>query len=231
MKTLNLILITVFTLLIVSCSNQYQDFIDKLKLDRSKNDLGVDLKYKVIKFDMLDTLYNHEHADSLQLILTSNIENIKQLDMSKNVFIKFKDQELDLRDDKNYYKNVVYIESNSSEWLTEIREILKKTDTLLAGFDNADILDKFELYSWYNRRYWQYNMNSDYEKKFDDLYKSAIKLQDLAREISTLKANPMNIIHYKAEVNFEQVNPLLGGAKQNLTEIVYFDENKNLIKE
>jgi len=231
MKTQKFILLAVITLLIVSCSNQYQDFIDILKLDKSKNELGVDLKYKVLNFEMLDTLYNYELADSLQQILTDSIEEIKQLDMNKNVFVKFKNQEQELRGDKNYYKDVVYNNSYNSEWLTELRKILEKTDSLLSDFDNADIIDKFELYSWYNRRYFQFYENSEFEGKFDDYYKTALKLKNIEKEISSLKANPMKIIHYKAKVNFEQINPLLGGVKQNLTEIKYFDENKNLIKE
>jgi len=229
MKTRKIILFAFLTLFAISCKNSNQEFIDKLKEQAANNELGVDLKYKVINFELIDTLYNQDRADSLLVILNNNIEGIKNLDLSKDVFLKFKDQELNLRSDKNYYKNIVFNDDYSSEWLTELRNILSRTDSVLLDFDNANVLVKFELYSWFNRRYWQFNQNLKYEKTYNDYYESAVKLNELEKEISTLMKNPKKIIHFKAKVNFEQVNPLLGGAKQNLTVNKYFDENKDLI--
>lgn len=223
------LLLFALVLIVSSCSNPNEEFINKLKQEKIDNALGIDLKYKVVKFEMLDTLFNQEVADSLKIFLTDNLKSIKQIDLNKNEFIKYRNQEQNLRDDENYYDDVVFNDNNDSKWLRELKAILIRTDKLLSDFENINILEKFELYSWYNRRYWQFNMNSQYEESFNVLYEKALNLKELEKEISELQKDPIKIVHYKTRVNYTQVNPLLGGAKQNLTEIKYFDGNKNLL--
>jgi len=230
MKITNVLLVFSLIILTISCSNPNKEFIDKLKEQKANNELGLDLKYKVIKLEVLDTLYNQELADSLQLTLNNNLNDFKQLDMNKEDFIKFKNQELVFRDDKNYYKNVVFNDEYSSEWLRELKVILERTDKLLSNYDSTNILDKAELYTWYSRRYWDFNENTKYKNSFNNYYEEIIELKGLEKEISTLKEAPNKIVHYKTKVNFEQVNPLLNNAKQNLTEVKLFDESKNLIE-
>ncbi len=204
---------------------------EPLEEEALNNELGIDLKFKVNDFVMLDTLYNYQLADSLKLILTESIERINQIGFQKNDFIKFREQELTLRNDRNYYTDFVENHSIDSEWLREIRKIFERTDLVIANYEDANIIELFELYSWYQHRYWSFYDDKANVEKYKYYIEAAKEYKNMEEVINKYMEKPNEIVYFKAKVSFEQINPLLGGAKQKLTKITYFDKNKNLMND
>src|SRR5690606_33585772 len=107
-----------------------------------------------------------EIIDTLVIQLREIEDVLSTVDISKAKFEEYRWQENKLRLEEDYYKSVVENKELVSEWLTELREITKRTDLLLTDYDNTPHSEKLYLGCWYNKRIQHFNQNYKGEDVF-----------------------------------------------------------------
>ncbi|MCL7754998.1 hypothetical protein [Polaribacter sp. Z022] len=257
MKNYKPILLILFSLFI-SCSDKNQEHLEKVKQRVKEDALGVDMKYKNIEFQWIDTLFVKEKLTSLKKINNTEIQSILDTEyfvkdnfktgklftkeyLTKERIIELRNWETKVAhsDNSGYYKKQGYKDyldfafknRNASKSISELCNQIEKTDKLLEKYnkiENGD-LELIENSLWYYKRIDDFESNNKPEKLWSNLYSKLETIKSNQILIDSLsKLNPDQIIQYKSLNKFTINNPILNGAEQELKEYFIFDKDFNI---
>lgn len=201
--------------------------LEKYVVDRSN---GIDMKYKLISYNYIDTLTVKNMIDSISAELP-----IMKSDPDLADFKKKRNQEfVEFRTDPNYEEQIMRGRlKDASDWCTEIRIITEKADSLISNWDKVDkySYDYNYLYWWYQKRASEYNMyDYDLAEQINTAFNIVKESKEKFEQLSSLKGKPKNeIFSYVVTHTYSIFNPLIE-KKITQTDNVYLDENMNLIK-
>ncbi|WP_299064286.1 hypothetical protein [uncultured Polaribacter sp.] len=239
---------------LIGCSNPNQEYLEKIKNQVKEDALGVEMNYKNISFQWVDTLFVKEklnllktnYKESLNTIL--DIEYFAQDNFKKGKLFSLKyltkDRLEELRnweknergipfnkEFKDYYE-FAFANRNASKWTTELCNQIEKTDNLLTRFESLKE-GNLELISntlWYYKRMDDFNSNNSPNAIWERVNNKLIELKKLEKEIDTLsKLNPENVLSYKSLNHYKINNPILNNAEQELKKYFLFDSKFNII--
>lgn len=189
---------------------------------------GVDVKYKLISYNIIDTLTIGEAIDSfslnLPIIEKENIEDFKKL----------RNQEFQDFRDPGYEEDVMHGKlKDASEWCTEIREITEKSDSIISVWDKVTkySYDYNYLHWWYLRRaaeYYEYDyeLRSNINQAFDLVVQSKKQFEDINKLLSF---NPQDKYGYIVIHKYSIHNPFVNNRIEIVNK-VYLDNDMNYIK-
>tara|TARA_B100000795_G_C22660340_1_gene383839 strand:+ start:85 stop:834 length:750 start_codon:yes stop_codon:yes gene_type:complete len=231
---------------IISCSSN-AEFTDKIKQKVEKDAMGIDLNYKNITFQWLDTLtvqkqlakgisqYNEGIAPVLN---ASSI--FSENNLTKDKLIELRNWENEIREKPfrfmgKKYKNYVefaFANRSASSFISELCDQIEKTDKLLTDWSNLG-KGNLELITnaiWYYERKDTYN-NSTPKSTWGQLTTLIKVLEEIQIENNRLsKMDANEVIEYKALNNYKINNPLLNGAEVDVKKYFIFDNQLNIIR-
>ena len=182
------------TILIVACSSDInQVHIDKIKQKVKKDAMGIDLNYKNVTFEWIDTLtvkkqlsfLNTSYDEGINSILKSSF--FSQDVLTKEKLITLRNWENGMRDtpfkyDGKKYKNYEGFALNNrdlSPFITDLCNQIEISDKLLENWSNLEEgnLKLIKNTNWYYKRKANYNGTSI------DFYNSINNLVELLEEL------------------------------------------------
>jgi len=234
------------TILIVACSSDInQVHIDKIKQKVKKDAMGIDLNYKNVTFDWIDTLtvkkqisfLNTSYDEGINSILKSSF--FSQDVLTKEKLITLRNWENGMRDtpfkyDGKKYKNYEGFALNNrdlSPFITDLCNQIEISDKLLENWSNLEEgnLKLIKNANWYYKRKANYNGTSI------DFYNSINNLVELLEELKIKivpisETNPNDIIESKALNNYTINNPIMNGIEVDINKYFIFDKDYNIIR-
>jgi len=234
------------TILIVACSSDInQVHIDKIKQKVKKDAMGIDLNYKNVTFDWIDTLtvkkqisfLNTSYDEGINSILKSSF--FSQDVLTKEKLITLRNWENGMRDtpfkyDGKKYKNYEGFALNNrdlSPFITDLCNQIEISDKLLENWSNLEEgnLKLIKNANWYYKRKANYNGTSI------DFYNSINNLVELLEELKIKivpisEMNPNDIIESKALNNYTINNPIMNGIEVDINKYFIFDKDYNIIR-
>lgn len=223
------LLLSLILIIMVSCGTD--NFKEQLKQNVTTKANGMEVKYRLDSYQIIDSIYNIDMIDSL-------LKSLPVLDKEPilDEFIDERNKEFKTYRylDPNYEAEVMTGKlKDASPWCTEIREITECADSIIKNWNNID------KYSYdYNRLYWWYLKRADSYFKFDytlsaqiaDMYNTVINSKDKFILLDSLKKLPSNELHeIKILHSYSIYNPLLQ-QRINLNEMAFFDKNGKLLR-
>lgn len=212
-------------LFLCGCSeSQIEQSLKKYVIDHAN---GVDVKYRLISYEFIDTVTVKDMIDSLSSVLPI-MESEPQLDD----FIKKRNQEFeDFRKGENYEEKIMSGElKDASEWCTEIRIITEKADSLIENWDKVTkySYDYNYLYWWYMKRaaefyQFEYDLSSDINSSFHSVEKG----KDKFKELNSILNSPKDSVCGYTVLHKYSINNPITSSKTNISNKVYFDSNMN----
>tara|TARA_B100001059_G_C17754157_1_gene538946 strand:- start:277 stop:1023 length:747 start_codon:yes stop_codon:yes gene_type:complete len=233
-------------LTILACgSDSNQVYIDKVKQQVNKDAMGVEMKYKNVSFEWVDTLTvkkqlaltNTQYDEGISAILSSFYFSEETL--TKKELTKLKNWENGIRDTpfkfggKKYknFEEFALANRDASSFIAEYSNQIDISNELIKNWDNLGKgnLELIKNANWYYQRKANYNGTS--ESVFNSITKLVESLEELQVEIATLSdLNQNDIIEIKALNNYKINNPLLGGAEVDVTKYFIFDKDYNIVR-
>jgi hypothetical protein len=234
------------TILIVACSSDInQVHIDKIKQKVKKDAMGIDLNYKNVTFEWIDTLtvkkqisfLNTSYDEGINSILKSSF--FSQDVLTKEKLITLRNWENGMRDtpfkyDGKKYKNYEGFALNNrdlSPFITDLCNQIEISDKLLENWSNLEEgnLKLIKNANWYYKRKANYNGTSI------DFYNSINNLVELLEELKIKivpisEMNPNDIIESKALNNYTINNPIMNGIEVDINKYFIFDKDYNVIR-
>jgi|TARA_B110000259_G_scaffold183702_1_gene229412 hypothetical protein len=234
------------TILIVACSSDInQVHIDKIKQKVKKDAMGIDLNYKNVTFEWIDTLtvkkqisfLNTSYDEGINSILKSSF--FSQDVLTKEKLITLRNWENGMRDtpfkyDGKKYKNYEGFALNNrdlSPFITDLCNQIEISDKLLENWSNLEEgnLKLIKNANWYYKRKANYNGTSI------DFYNSINNLVELLEELKIKivpisEMNPNDIIESKALNNYTINNPIMNGIEVDINKYFIFDKDYNIIR-
>ena len=234
------------TILIVACSSDInQVHIDKIKQKVKKDAMGIDLNYKNVTFEWIDTLtvkkqisfLNTSYDEGINSILKSSF--FSQDVLTKENLITLRNWENGMRDtpfkyDGKKYKNYEGFALNNrdlSPFITDLCNQIEISDKLLENWSNLEEgnLKLIKNANWYYKRKANYNGTSI------DFYNSINNLVELLEELKIKivpisEMNPNDIIESKALNNYTINNPIMNGIEVDINKYFIFDKDYNIIR-
>lgn len=230
----------------ISCSSN-GEYIDKIKLKVKNDAMGVEMNYKSISFQWIDTLtvkkqlaegiaqYEEEVKPLLDYSLFS--EEV----LTKEKLVELRNWENKQRGtpfksfDGTKYKNYeefAFANRDLSSFISDLCNQIEKTDKILTEWDN---LGKGNLELIRNAIWYYERQDGYYNTSPKTIWKSAItlideleKLQVENDRLSEMDAN--EVMEYKALNNYTINNPLLNGAEVDVKRYFIFDKELNIIR-
>lgn len=195
-----------FLFFIVSCSSN--DFSTKLKkTEKYKN---TDIQIAVV-----DTFYNHELLDTITYWLNYHKDILSKLELNEKLFSSLYKQEKEFRKNVNYIA-FIYNHYNDTLFVRDYRSILSRTNFIIENFNSVDVVDKYEVYCWYEYRN---NLIRDLNGiKYVNNKKFCYKMKRLERKKNILIEKPNDVVYYKVIVK-----------SNNGIDEVFFDSDKKII--
>ena len=227
------LLLLIFTL--VSC-NPNKEFIEKISSRLSDDALGVDLHYKSLEFEFIDTLYigelQTEAQDDLSAIKhdLGSVPTLSEVSLTLDLLKKLRNQELELRGNNSYY-DFLFSDDCYSDWCETLRNQINQTDKLIEEFPTmTDELPYWNNIVWYHIRREQFYGNSDKVEFWNSVQDAIDEATLLQTKVDSLAAFPENtVVNYTAHNRYEIVNPLLNNVKQTLDEYFIFSKDMELV--
>ena len=229
----------------ISCSSN-GEYIDKIKLKVKNDAMGVEMNYKSISFQWIDTLtVKKQLAEGI----AQYEEEVKPLldysPFSEEVLTKEKLVELRNWENKqrgtpfNFsgtkyknYEEFAFANRDLSSFISDLCDQIEKTDKILTEWDN---LGKGNLELIRNAIWYYERQDGYYNTSPKTIWKSAItlideleKLQVENDRLSEMDAN--EVMEYKALNNYTINNPLLNGAEVDVKRYFIFDKELNIIR-
>lgn len=218
-----------------SCTDRNNPLIEQIKEKVYADADGADLNYKSLEFLILDTLYISELTEIAFADYNDAISNFEMTDdfsnnkLTKEYLTQLRNQELILRDDPNYYNDVLSGKCKT-DWCKELRNQIIETDSLIAMEDHFN--NKLKLYKnvvWYYIRSARFNNNTeklDYRySKMNDNLKYLIQQQFRRDSLKSLDQN--KIVYIRTQNKFMVANPVQN-SMDTLEQYFYFDSNLNV---
>ena len=182
--------------------------LEKYVVDRAN---GIDMKYKLISYDYVDTLTVKNMIDSISAELPIMKSNPDLADFKKKRNQEF----VEFRTDPNYEEQIM------------------KADSLINNWNKVDrySYDYNYLYWWYQKRSADFNM---YDYDLAGQINTAFNIVKESKEkfdlLSSLLDKPKDDVYfYVVSHTYSIVNPLIK-KKITQTDNVYFDANYNYVK-
>lgn len=234
------------TILIVACSdNVNQVHIDKVKQKVKKDAMGMDLNYKNVTFQWIDTLTVKKQ---LSILKTSYDEGINTLlnspsfskdELTKEKLITLRNWENGIRktpfrfDAKKYknYEEFALANRNLSPFITDLCNQIEISDKLIENWSNLreGNLELIKNVNWYYKRKANYNGTSkDFYNSVNTLVESLEELQIKIVPLSEMKPN--DVIESKALNNYTINNPIMNGVEVDVNKYFIFDKDYNIIR-
>ena len=241
MKNILFLLVIVTT---ISCSSN-GEFTEKIKQKVKTDALGIEMNYKSISFQWIDTLTVNKQlnkglaAYKESLIPLLNYSYFSDEVLNKEKLIELRNWENEQRDTpfvfsgKKYknYEEFAFANRNLSSFISDLCNQIEKTDEILNEWDNLEEgnLDLIKNAIWYYERQDKYYGNSK------PIWKSAItligELEKLQAENDILsKMDANEVMEYKALNNYKINNPILNGAEVEVSKYFIFDKELNIIR-
>lgn len=248
------LLILVLFALFTSCSNPDKIYIDKIEDHVREGALGMDMNYKSISFEWVDTLFVKDEISELEDVVSKGMDlllnfeyfvkdnfepgNIFSLSyITKDRLIELRNWEKNNRgipfnEDYNDYYEFAFANRTASGWISELCDQIEKTDSLLNVYDkieNGDI-SLLKNVLWYYERIDNYESNNIPDRIWSTIAQHIDNLSKGQAELERLQSqNPQSVVHYKALNKYTINNPLFGGAEVQLARHFYFDKDFNII--
>jgi hypothetical protein len=244
-------LLSLSFIILSSCSNQNDSYIDAIKENVKRNASGVELNYQSIEFKWIDTLTVGERTNQIEGIkkgfnndflaieaIVSDFDYGKLFSLeylTKEKLIELREWERIKRKEFNpkqdYYQ---FAEDNKdkSEWLQKLLIQLKQTDSLITNYDQISegnstlIKNALNYYKRIDQYYGDENNSklwSQVELRLDSIQKMDVEIQRLTA------LEDSDIIHLKAFNKYSIINPLLNNAKVEIQKYYFFDKKGLLI--
>ena len=224
---------------LISCS-EANPYLDKIKAKVKEDAMGVELNYKNISFQWVDTLTVEKQTTKLSAQFDNGINTILDFyyyseDMlTKKKLIKLRGFENRVRNKPKGYKNYeefAFANRETSSFISSLCDQFEETDRLLGDWN---ILERGNL-SLIKNATWYYEREDQYEGRslFDwSLITNMVEeLEKLQSEKDVLsKKDPNEVIEYKALNVYNINNPMLNSAKQELEKHFIFDKDLNIIR-
>jgi hypothetical protein len=243
------VLILLMIGIIVSCSNDAK-YIEIVKQKVKDDALGIDMNYKNISFQWMDTLTVGRklktgldlYDEMLNKLLSSSYFSNESLNKEKLIELRNWENERRSKDrgsesfsfdGKKYenYEEFAFANRNASQFISDFCDQIEKTDKILMEWDNLEMpnLDLFKNVVWYyERQDSYYNIDSPNWKRFMDLIN---ELENLKAENTNLsEMNSDEVLEYKALNKYKINNPILNGAEQEVSKFFVFDKDFNVIR-
>lgn len=201
------VLLSLIALCLVSCENAMQKSLRE-NVEAGAN--GVDLKYKLISNEVVDTITVGDRLASLAEYgeLATMGDNI-----SRERYATMRDQEFKvLRSDTTYEQKVMTGDlKDASEWCTEIRLRTEFADSVLANWGTLKKDDWHFLSSivWYTLREEQY-YNSQSKDWLDAKIADFDSMREDYEEFISLSNSPIDsVLYYSIDHKYSIVSPIL----------------------
>jgi hypothetical protein len=201
--------------------------LEKYVIDRAD---GIDMKYKLISYDYIDTLTVKNMIDSISEELPIMKSNPDLEDFKKKRNQEF----VEFRTDPNYEEQIMRGNlKDASDWCTEIRVITEKADSLISNWNKVDrySYDYNYLYWWYQKRSADFNMyDYDLAGQINTAFNIIKESKEKFNLLSSLLDKPKDDVYfYVVSHTYSIINPLIK-KKITQTDNVYFDANHNYVK-
>tara|TARA_B110000977_G_C10869029_1_gene412770 strand:- start:32 stop:700 length:669 start_codon:yes stop_codon:yes gene_type:complete len=210
-----------------------------------KDAMGIDLNYKNVTFEWIDTLtvkkqlsfLNTSYDEGINSILKSSF--FSQDVLTKEKLITLRNWENGMRDtpfkyNGKKYKNYEGFALNNrdlSPFITDLCNQIEISDKLLENWSNLEEgnLKLIKNANWYYKRKANYNGTSI------DFYNSINNLVELLEELKIKivpisEMNPNDIIESKALNNYTINNPIMNGIEVDINKYFIFDKDYNIIR-
>ncbi|MDY0144252.1 MAG: hypothetical protein RBR97_20405 [Bacteroidales bacterium] len=238
------------------CSNPNSECIDKIKQQVKENAMGIEMNYRNIEFQWVDTLHVNEKLASLNEQFDERLKNILDIEfyvkdnfetgklfkmeyLTKDRFTELRNWEkhnrgIPFNKEYNDYYKFAFDNRNASAWLYEFCNQIEETDSLLNNYDNFEDgnLDLIQNALWYYKRIDDYHSNKNSHDIWDNVGSEIKDLKKIKIMIDSLsELEPNKVIHYKALNTYKINNPLLNGAEQEIKKYFIFNSNFEIIEE
>lgn len=230
------ILVTsIFICCLSSCStNNYKKQLKQNVVTKSD---GVDIDYKLISLEVIDTIYIGERIDSIELEMQNSFGINKTMQYTKDDYKEYRNREFSVfrENMSNYEEDVLRGKlKDASPWCTEIREITETADSLLVNWNKVDqySYEFNRTLVWYSIRMSQfYNLKEENITVGKYLLDKIITNKGLFTERDSLSKlnNRESIYKIRFHHKYSIFNPLVN-KKLELNQLAYFDKNGKLLE-
>ena len=243
MKKLVLLVLAIATF---SCSDNNGEYIEKIK-QKIKNDaLGVEMNYKNISFQWVDTLTvkkelakgTAKYDELINPIL--NLNYFSEDELTKEKLVELRNWENKNRKtpfifgSKKYknYEEFSFANRDASSFISDFCNQIEESDKLLNDWEN---LNKGNLSLIRNALWYYERQDNFYNSSPKTIWKEVTTLVNHLEEIKSKndrlsKMDSNEVIEYKALNNYTINNPLLNGAKVDVKNYIIFDKQLNVIR-
>ena len=234
------IIIILLIVPMISCT-EVNPNLDKIKVKVKEDAMGVEMNYKSISFNWVDTLSvgkqiaktTAKYDDGINTILNNNYysEDI----LTKKALMKLRGFEDRVRGStpKGYksYEAFAFANRDASPFISALCNQYEETDRILSDWDNLEKgdLSLIRVATWFYEREDSFNGNSRGDwSVIIDMVNMLEKLQSEAKLLSERDSN--EVIEYKAYNVYTITNPLLNGAEVEVKKYFIFDNELNIIR-
>lgn len=260
MKKIKFLLFALFISILSGCSNPNAIFIDTIKEKLKRDAMGIELNYKNIMFQWVDTLFVHERLSLLDSIYNQTINDLLNTEffvhdnLERGKIFSLEYISIDrLTELRNFQKNVrsnmyprgghndyyeyLFDENDKNycrtDWCNELRSRLQSIDNLISNYEQLKEgdLTLLENVIWHYERIDSYENNQKPNPIWQNAFDVVNSLVEIKSQIDSLSTiDPHSVIHYKALNRYKINNPLLGGVEQEFARYFIFSSDFEIIE-
>ena len=218
------------SVLMISCTKEESQLEKNARCSIEKV-WGEQCKYKMEKIEVIDTITYADYRESMQNKLSwlSNVDKSKFKKSRNREFVEFRDP----FHFPTYEKDVMYGKlKDASPFCTELRKVTEKADSLLKVISTVKKFNYDYQYcnAWYNKRYWHFYGNYEYEEIYDRLLSFIKENPDYFQNTDNLfEGFETDIYQLKVKHSYSMLSPLTG-LRVNLSDEILVDKDYNILE-